>query len=142
MHDLSVKDLANMMGIRLVVRAARLECNTEIQCELHQRLLNHLEMKIEEIRDIIELGRSDDEEIGRFHYEGCLGSYFYHEEIPLLDYVYVDTDTSEYQVNDGEWRFGRPTRNKLSKEELGPLADLFALIRRETPFYVSATHIF
>lgn len=75
MHDLSVKDLANMMGIRLVVRAARLECNTEIQCELHQRLLNHLEMKIEEIRDIIELGRSDDEEIGRFHYEGLRGHF-------------------------------------------------------------------
>ncbi|MCR5943974.1 hypothetical protein FG152_24695 [Ochrobactrum sp. XJ1] len=142
MHDLSVKDLATMMGLRLVVRAARLECNTEVQRDLHQRLLNHLEMKIEEIREIIELGRSEDEELGRYHYEGWLGSYFHYEEIPLLDEVYVDTDTGEYCVNDGEWRFGRPTRNKLSKEELGPLADLFALIRRESHFYVSATHIF
>ena len=139
--DLTVRDLAAMMGTRLVVMAARLECTTELQKELHTALMDGLDHKIANIRDILDMKRSPDDE-QRWLASSAMTSYFSYDEFALLDWVDVDTDTNEYKVNDGEWRFGRPTREKVSAEQLGSLTDLFKLVARETPFYVTAEHIY
>nr|WP_181377362.1 hypothetical protein [Ochrobactrum sp. LM19]AJW30033.1 hypothetical protein pLM19O2_p88 [Ochrobactrum sp. LM19] len=137
----SAVDLAGLMGTRLVVVAARLECETPLQRDLHSRLVFALDRKISRMRQILAMQRDEDEN-ERWLAGQSFDSWHENEEIALLDAVDVDADTFEYRVNDGNWRRGRPTREPVSREDLGPLVELFRLVAAETPFHVTAKHIY
>ncbi|EJT01628.1 hypothetical protein [Rhizobium sp. CCGE 510] len=145
---------AKFSGFRLVVRANRFGCDTDLLRKLHERLLEGLEAAAGRIRTIMALERSilaGDDEYAAYRLEGET-EIFGRFTINLLDELDIDLDTHENRVNGGDWSsaltadntgvdIDYPELSALNDDELGSLAPIIKDITRETGIAVSASRV-
>ncbi|AJD43532.1 hypothetical protein IE4872_PB00153 (plasmid) [Rhizobium gallicum] len=143
-----------LSGFRLVVRANRFGCDTDVSRKLHERLLEGLEAAAGRIRTIMALEQSvlaDDDEYAAYRLEGAT-EIFGRFTINLLDELDIDFDTHEYRVNGGDWCIALtadyrgvdidyPELIALTDDELGSLAPIIKDITRETGIAVNASRV-
>ncbi len=141
-----------LSGFRLLVLANRLGCNTDFLKDLHDRLLEGLEVAIARIQTIMELEWSavaDEFSAYQLYYEAEAFGQF---TIDLLDVLEIDVGTYEYRINGGNWinalkadeegvDIEYPELMALTENELGSLAQIMQAITRETGIPVRAARV-
>jgi hypothetical protein len=93
----TLEQFTALSGIRIQVLAQAIACKTAFARDLHERLAQQLAYICKKLRlEIAVAARFGDEDEGAFGWEGP-------DEIHLIDSLYIDHGTREYQINGENW---------------------------------------
>ncbi|MBY2985691.1 hypothetical protein [Rhizobium leguminosarum] len=152
--DDSLMLYAKLAGFRLAVLANRSCCDGDFSRELHDRLIDGLDVAIDQVRTIPAWERRllDGSDECAAHQLAGESEILGRMTIDLLDEIDIDYDTHEYRINGGRWinalmaddsgvHVDYPDLVLLDHEELGSLAPIILAIRMETGLAIRAGRV-
>ncbi|GAA4134569.1 hypothetical protein ACFFTN_13250 [Aminobacter aganoensis] len=154
-HD-TLMLVAQLSGLRILVLANRLGCDTDLARGVHDRLAAKLAEMIEAQRRILAAGRTlaaargtVDEEDAFFDQHDCHAAWYgtwLDEPIALLDKYLVDDSTREYyNYNTGSWHYRDsevPIALPVPAEKLSGLAKIITEVEDITGARFTIDHVY
>ncbi|TCQ74743.1 hypothetical protein EDF68_11429 [Ochrobactrum sp. BH3] len=123
--------LAQIMGYRLLVRSARMACETVVHTQFYWHLLHELDMKIEDLSHIFWLERNQGNSADfRDRYQAALNQFFSNR---IRIEIEEPADTGDYDL--------ALTERPLTSAELGPFVSIIEHIQSENLFKVKAVRL-